>query len=72
MQRELAAHGVIADVIPFAVSAPDVDGDVNATKSSDILFAGRMDHLKGGLLLLDAVRLIRQRLNRPLSRRIRR
>ncbi len=66
MQHELAAHGVIADVIPYAISAPDADGDPNAVRSSDILFAGRMDHLKGGLLLLDAVPLIRRRLNRPL------
>lgn len=69
MQRELAAHGVIADVIPFAPYSrvtPDVEGSLNAAKSSDLLFAGRMDELKGGMLLLDAVRLIRRRLNRPL------
>jgi glycosyltransferase involved in cell wall biosynthesis len=66
MQHELAVHGVIADVIPFAVTAVETGGDPNVTKSADILFAGRMDHLKGGLLLLDAVQLIRRRLNRPL------
>lgn len=66
MQHELAAHGVIADVIPFAVTTPDGNGDPDAAKSSDILFAGRMDHLKGGLLLLDALPLIRRRLNSPL------
>ena len=66
MQNELAAHGVAADVINYAISPPDADGDPKAAKSSDILFAGRMDHLKGGLLLLDAVPLIRRRLNRPL------
>jgi len=66
MQRELALHGVIADVIPFAVTAVETDGHPSVVKSSDILFAGRMDHLKGGLLLLDAVRLIRRRLNLPL------
>jgi glycosyltransferase involved in cell wall biosynthesis len=66
MQHELAVHGVIAEVIPFAVSTLDVSGDANAAKSYDILFAGRMDHLKGGLLLLDALPLIRRRLDRPL------
>ncbi|MEO5740566.1 MAG: glycosyltransferase family 4 protein, partial [Vicinamibacterales bacterium] len=66
MQRELAAHGVAADVIPYVVSIPDARADPNTAKSSDILFAGRMDHLKGGMLLLDAVPLIRRRLNRPL------
>jgi glycosyltransferase involved in cell wall biosynthesis len=67
MQQELAAHGVIADVIPFAVVIPDVDWAPNATRSVDILFAGRMDPLKGGMLLLEAVRLVRRQLKRPLS-----
>ena len=66
MQHELAVHGVIAEVIPYAVVIPDVDSGVNATRSCDILFAGRMDHLKGGKLLLEAVRPIQRRLNRPL------
>jgi glycosyltransferase involved in cell wall biosynthesis len=65
MQHELAVHGVIAEVIPYAVVIPDVDWVVNATRSSDILFAGRMDHLKGGKLLLEALRPIQRRLNRP-------
>ena len=66
MQNELAAHGVVADVIPYAVVVPDVDRDLNAARSCDILFAGRMDHLKGGMFLLDALPAIRTRLNRPL------
>jgi glycosyltransferase involved in cell wall biosynthesis len=69
MQRELAAHGVTADVIPYApyaVSIPDVDWAPNAEKSCDILFAGRMDALKGGMLLLEAVPVVRRRLGRPL------
>jgi glycosyltransferase involved in cell wall biosynthesis len=66
MLHELAVHGVIAEVIPFAVSTLDAGGDANAAKSYDILFAGRMDQLKGGLLLLDALPLIRRRLDCPL------
>src|SRR5918995_2442478 len=66
MQREMAAHGVSAVVIPYAVTAPDADGDPNAPKCCDILFAGRMDRLKGGMLLLDAVQLMQARLERPL------
>jgi glycosyltransferase involved in cell wall biosynthesis len=66
MQRELAAHGVMADVIPYAVVNPDVDRVPNGTRSCDLLFAGRMEHLKGGMLLLEALRPIRQGLNRPL------
>lgn len=69
MQRELAAHGVTSDVIPYAPYAacpPNAEGDLSTAKSSDLLFAGRMDQLKGGMLLLDAAQLIRRRLNRPL------
>lgn len=69
MQRELAAHGVTADVIPYAPYADSIpDGEVvpHAAKSCDILFAGRMDRLKGGMLLVEAVRLIRRRLNQPV------
>jgi glycosyltransferase involved in cell wall biosynthesis len=66
MQHELAVHGVIAEVIPYAVVIPDIGRVVNATRSCDILFAGRMDHLKGGKLLLEAVRPIQRRLNRPM------
>jgi glycosyltransferase involved in cell wall biosynthesis len=66
MQQELAAHGVAADVIPYAVVVPVVDWVPNAVRSCDILFAGRMDPLKGGTFLLEALRPIRQRLNRPL------
>lgn len=66
MQRELAAHGVAADVIPYAVVIPDVDWAANHIPSCDILFAGRMDALKGGMLLLDAVPMIQRRLGRPL------
>jgi glycosyltransferase involved in cell wall biosynthesis len=66
MQHELAAHGVASDVIPYAVVIPGVDWAPNATKSCDILFAGRMDPLKGGSFLLDALPGVRARLNRPL------
>src|SRR5687767_12896806 len=66
MQRELAAHGVAAEVIPYAVVVPEVDGIQPDTRSHDILFAGRMDPLKGGTFLLDALRSIRTRLDRPL------
>ena len=66
MQRELAAHGVAGDVIPYAVVVPLVDWVPGAARSCDILFAGRMDPLKGGLFLLDALPSIRARLKKPL------
>jgi glycosyltransferase involved in cell wall biosynthesis len=65
MQQELAAQGVAADVIPYAV-IPSVDSVPKAARSCDILFAGRMDPLKGGTFLLDALPGVRARLNRPL------
>ena len=67
MQLELEAHGVTASVIPYAVVKPPVAWAASARKTQDLLFAGRMDHLKGGMLLLEAVPSIQRRLNRPLS-----
>jgi len=52
-------------VIPYGVSVPDFDPAPSA-KSCDLLFAGRMDPLKGGALLLDAIELIRNALRQPL------
>lgn len=66
MQHELKVHGVAVDVIPFAVVFPGVDWVSNDERSCDILFAGRMDPLKGGRFLLDALPAIRARLNRNL------
>ena len=66
MQQELAAHGVTADVIPYAVPSPDADGNCDGDCASDIIYAGRMDPLKGGMLLLDALPLIQRKLNTPL------
>jgi glycosyltransferase involved in cell wall biosynthesis len=65
MRRELRRHDVAAEVIPFAVrttySAP------KATRGAwRLLFAGRMEFLKGGELLLDAMPAIVTSLNRPL------
>ena len=64
MQRELAAHGVASDVIPYPAT-PDFEAPP-APKSSDLIFAGRMDPLKGGLVMLAAVALVRRALQRPL------
>jgi len=66
MQRELAVHGVTADLIPYSVSTPDADSDANDNDASDIIYAGRMDPLKGGMLLLEALPLIQQRIGGAL------
>jgi glycosyltransferase involved in cell wall biosynthesis len=66
MKNELALHGIPASVVAFPVSLPDGDQGMASRHSYDILFAGRMDGVKGGVLLLDALPQIRRGLNRPL------
>jgi glycosyltransferase involved in cell wall biosynthesis len=66
MQQELAEHDIPAHIIPYAVLIPGVEWVPNAARSCDILFAGRMDQLKGGTFLLEALPIVRARLNRPL------
>ncbi len=66
MKNELARHGITASVVAFPVSGPGSGEVVPAPKAIDILFAGRMDRVKGGTLLIDALPQIRRELNRPL------
>jgi glycosyltransferase involved in cell wall biosynthesis len=66
MQHELEVHGVVTDVIPYAVVIPAVNETSSDERSCDILFAGRMDRLKGGTFLIDALPGVRARLDRPL------
>lgn len=66
MRNELARHGIAASVISFPISMPDVDGSGPVAPANDILFAGRMDAVKGGILLLNALPQIRRALNQPL------
>jgi glycosyltransferase involved in cell wall biosynthesis len=65
MKNELVRHGIAADVVAFPVSTPDPDAQVHDV-SNDILFAGRMDPVKGGMLLIDALPKIHRELGRPL------
>ena len=66
MQSELARHGIAASVVAFPVSTPESDTDAPVAESNDILFAGRMNEVKGGVLLIDALPLIRRALDGPL------
>ena len=54
-EERARAHGIAASVIsyPISMSASDTSGPRDA--HDDLLFAGRMDKLKGGMLLLDAL-----------------
>lgn len=66
MQQELVAHGVNAEVVPYAISIARADWAHSAEKSCDLLFAGRMDRLKGGILLLAALPRVREALRQTL------
>lgn len=66
MQRELGQHGVEAEVIPYAISIAGADWAQTEEKSCDLLFAGRMDRLKGGILLLSALERVRRELKQTL------
>lgn len=66
MQSELDRHGVRATVIPFPVTSLPGTSDYQGGPALNLLFAGRMDALKGGALLLDALPEVQQRLARPL------
>jgi glycosyltransferase involved in cell wall biosynthesis len=66
MKNELVRHGIVASVVAYPSSVSRVDESSAAHVSNDILFAGRMDRLKGGMMLLDALPQIRRELGRPL------
>jgi glycosyltransferase involved in cell wall biosynthesis len=66
MKNELERHGIAASIISFPVLVADSVEPAPAQVSHDILFAGRMDALKGGILLLDALPQMCAELNRPL------
>jgi glycosyltransferase involved in cell wall biosynthesis len=66
MKNELARHGISASVVSYPISVPHADRDSPALPSNDILFAGRMDRLKGGIVLLNALPQIRRDLDQPL------
>ena len=66
MRQEMIRHGLAADVIPYPVEG---SGD-GATRPSDgpwrLLYAGRMEMIKGGLALIEAVPLMLQHVQRPV------
>jgi glycosyltransferase involved in cell wall biosynthesis len=55
MRGEMARHGLLADVVPFPIEARATVPTQFGGKRWRLLFAGRMDVLKGGLFLLDAL-----------------
>ena len=65
MKNELAMHGISASVVWYPISVSDGNQET-ALPPHDILFAGRMDKVKGGGMLLDALPQVRRDLDRPL------
>ena len=55
MRREMANHGLAVQVIPFPVEAQATQGTRPADGNWRLLFAGRMERLKGGHVLIDAM-----------------
>lgn len=64
MRRELSRHDVHAVVLPFAVRQGNGQSKPRHTAAWRLLFGGRMDLLKGGELLLDALPLVMADLDR--------
>jgi glycosyltransferase involved in cell wall biosynthesis len=71
MQREFARHGLKATCVPApAEHAPAPTSDVvdlNPTDGHQLLFVGRLDHLKGGSYLLDALPRVASMLGCPIK-----
>jgi glycosyltransferase involved in cell wall biosynthesis len=68
MRNEMANHGLRADVIPYPVSREVIPTDANSPSGAwRLLFAGRMERLKGGHYLIDALPEIARAAGRPVQ-----
>lgn len=67
MRSEMSRHGLRADVVSYPVAMhAAANGDGNS-RSLRLLCAARLDQLKGGAFLLDALSAIVARASRPVS-----
>jgi glycosyltransferase involved in cell wall biosynthesis len=66
MRRELMNHGVVARVVPYPVEVQAGKGTRPSDGSWRLLFAARMDLLKGGHLLIDAMAAVMAAAGRPV------
>jgi len=63
---ELAKHGLQAEALAYPVSSPGAMAVQEDSGPWRLLFAGRMDFLKGSLYLLEALPNVVSRLDRPI------
>ena len=72
MQKELLTNGVNPEcvkTVPYLVGPSDFEPAPHSTKQSDtiqILFLGRMDDLKGGMLLIESLRFLAPRISKRI------
>jgi glycosyltransferase involved in cell wall biosynthesis len=66
MRRELENNGLRAQVVPFPVDAQAPGDDKRSNGAWRMLFAGRMDFVKGGRVLIDAMPTVVAAANRPV------
>lgn len=66
MVREMEKHGVQADVVPFPVESVSHVGTYAGDGTWRLLYASRMEYLKGGSYLLDALPFVAQATKRRI------
>jgi glycosyltransferase involved in cell wall biosynthesis len=66
MRRELANHGLSARVVPFPVMAQALHEPRADDGTWRLLYAGRMESIKGGLVLIEAIPGVLESVRRPL------
>lgn len=67
MRDEMSRHGLRADVLPYPIEARGTADTHVGSGAWRLLFTGRMDYLKGGLVLLDALPKVLARAGHPLQ-----
>jgi glycosyltransferase involved in cell wall biosynthesis len=66
MHQEMARHHLNARVVPYPVAAQPAARTRAADGTSQLLFAGRMESIKGGLVLIEAIPLLVESLRRSV------
>ncbi len=66
MQNEMGKHGLRADVVPYPVAIDGSNGTTRWGGGWQLLYAGRMENLKGGDYLIEAAPEVARATQRPL------